>query len=47
MSAGFGATALIIGLFLVLLSAAWRPVRGAVLGMLPPKLQARLPIAAA
>ncbi len=46
MSAGFGITALVIGLFLVLLSAAWRPVRGAVLGVLPPKLRARLPIAA-
>ena len=46
MSAGFGITALLIGLFLVLLSAAWRPVRGAVLGVLPPALRARLPIAA-
>ncbi len=46
MTAGFAVTALVIGLFLVLLSAAWRSVRGAVLGVLPPALRARLPIAA-
>ena len=47
VSAGFGATALVIGLFLVLLSAAWRPVRGAVLNLLPAGLRARLPVATA
>lgn len=46
MSAGFGLTALIIGLFLVLLSAAWRPVRRVVLGWLPDGVRARLPLAA-
>ncbi len=46
ISAGFGVTALIIGLFLVLLSAAWRPVRAAVLARLPATLTSRLPLAA-
>ena len=46
ISAGFGATTLIIGLFLVLLSAAWRPVRAAVLGLLPAGVRGRLPHAA-
>lgn len=46
ISAGFGATALIIGLFLVLLSAAWRPVRATVLGLLPAGVRGRLPHAA-
>jgi hypothetical protein len=47
VSESFGLTALVIGLFLVLLSAAWRPVRGAVLNLLPAGLRARLPVAMA
>ena len=43
ISAGFAVTALVIGLFLVLLSAAWRPVRARVLGWAPAPLRARLP----
>ncbi len=43
VSAAFGVTALIIGLFLVLLSAAWRTVRGELLLYVPPRLRARLP----
>jgi hypothetical protein len=45
-SAGLGVTALVIGLFLVLLSAAWRSVREVVLGMLPANITARLPTVA-
>ncbi len=45
-SAGFGVTALVIGLFLVLLSAAWRSVRAVVLGVLPANIRARLPAVA-
>jgi hypothetical protein len=47
VSAAFGVTALIIGLFLVLLSAAWRTVRGELLVYVPPRLRARLPQASA
>lgn len=43
---GVGLTALVLGLFLVLLSAAWKPIRGAILGWLPVSLTARLPAAA-
>ncbi len=39
-------TALVIGGFLVLLSAAWRPIRGRVIALLPATLTARLPVAA-
>lgn len=39
-------TALVIGSFLVLLSAAWRPVRARVLTLLPGGVTARLPVAA-
>ena len=46
VSAGFGVTALVIGLFLVLLSAAWRSVRAVVLGALPMSVRARLPAVA-
>ena len=46
LSASYGVTALVIGLFLVLLSAAWRPVRARVLAMLPLSLTGRLPRAA-
>jgi len=38
-------TALVIGGFLVLLSAAWRPIRARVLLWLPGKLAMRLPVA--
>ena len=38
-------TALVIGSFLVLLSAAWRPVRARVLTLLPGGVTARLPVA--
>jgi len=37
-------TALVIGTFLVLLSAAWRPIRARVLALLPVGLTARLPV---
>ncbi|UAJ09524.1 hypothetical protein KTC28_14560 [Polymorphobacter megasporae] len=37
-------TALVLGSFLVLLSAAWRPIRARVLAMLPVGLTARLPV---
>lgn len=43
ISAGFGVTALIIGLFLVVLSAGWRPVRAMVLKYVPLSLSNRLP----
>lgn len=46
IAASFGVTALVIGLFLVLLSAAWRPIRARVLTLLPASLSARLPVAA-
>ena len=39
-------TALVIGSFLVLLSAAWRPIRARVLALLPDTLTLRLPVAA-
>ena len=47
IGAGFGVTALMIGLFLVLLSAGWRadPGRG-VIAALPDGVSARLPVAA-
>ena len=38
-------TALVIGGFLVLLSAAWRPIRARVLTWLPARLRLRLPVA--
>ena len=47
MSTGFGITTLIIGLFLVLLSAAWRPARALMVGLLPPSWRGRLPQLAA
>jgi hypothetical protein len=40
-------TALVIGSFLVLLSAAWRPIRARVLGALPGGIAARLPVVTA
>ncbi|MGL4542950.1 MAG: hypothetical protein ACRCUI_10620, partial [Polymorphobacter sp.] len=43
---GVGVTALVLGLFLVLLSAAWRPIRSRVLALLPSNLAGRLPAAA-
>ena len=46
IAASFGVTALVIGLFLVLLSAAWRPIRARVLTLLPGTWSARLPVAA-
>jgi hypothetical protein len=44
-SASFAVTALCIGLFLVLLSAGWRPIRARVLASLPRGLTDRLPAA--
>lgn len=41
----YGLTALVIGGFLVLLSAAWRPIRARVLAALPAALTGRLPVA--
>ena len=38
-------TALVIGGFLVMLSAAWRPIRARVLAVLPARLTLRLPVA--
>lgn len=46
VTTSFAVTALLIGGFLVLLSAAWRPIRGRVIAALPPLLAARLPVAA-
>ena len=45
VSAGLGVTTLIIGLFLVALSAGWRPIRARVLALLPEGVSARLPAA--
>ena len=45
-SASFAVTTLIIGLFLVLLSAGWRPIRSRVLALLPASLTGSLPRAA-
>ena len=42
----FPLTALVIGLFLVSLSALWHRARAALLGAFPPALTARLPVAA-
>ncbi len=42
---GTGVTALVLGLFLVLLSAAWRPIRRQLLTRLPRDLTLRLPAA--
>jgi hypothetical protein len=39
-------TALVIGGFLVLLSAAWRPIRARVIALLPTTVTVRLPVAA-
>lgn len=47
LTADFGITALVIGVFLVGLSAAWRPIRSRVLALLPADMAARLPIAVA
>lgn len=44
---GAGLTALVLGSFLVLLSAGWRPIRAKVLGTLPVSLTDRLPAAIA
>ncbi|QMW21948.1 hypothetical protein [Sandaracinobacteroides saxicola] len=46
VEAGFGLTALTIGTFLVLLSAAWGRIRGALVRQLPPALAERLPVTA-
>ena len=43
---GVGLTTLVLGLFLVLLSAAWRPIRRRVLELLPHGLTMKLPAAA-
>ena len=43
LTASFGLTALLIGLFLVLLSAAWRPIRNRVVRWLPAGVARRLP----
>ncbi len=43
VAAGFGLTALIIGSFLVMLSAAWGYLRRRLLAVLPPNLAAKLP----
>jgi hypothetical protein len=43
VDASFGLTGLVIGAGLLLLSAFWHPTRRLVLGLLPPRLQARLP----
>ncbi len=40
-------TALVIGGFLVMLSAAWRPIRARLLPLLPARLTAALPVASA
>jgi hypothetical protein len=45
LDASLALTALVLGSFLVLLSAAWRPIRGRVLAVLPERLTARLPAA--
>ena len=44
IGASFALTALVIGGFLVLLSAAWRPIRARVLAMLPGTMTMRLPM---
>ena len=46
ISGSFAITALIIGLFLVLLSAGWRPIRAKVLALLPSSITGQLPAAA-
>lgn len=46
LGVGFGTTALVIGGVLVLLSAAWRPIRARVLGVMPAAVRARVPLAA-
>ena len=45
VSESYGVTALVIGGFLVLLSAAWRPIRARVITLLPEAITARLPAA--
>jgi hypothetical protein len=45
-SASFGITALLIGLFLVALSAGWKPIRRRVIALLPQGIAGRLPAAA-
>jgi hypothetical protein len=45
ISGSFAVTALIIGLFLVLLSAGWRPIRAKVLALLPSNITGQLPAA--
>ncbi len=45
LSLSFALTALVIGGFLVLLSAAWRPIRARVVALLPATLAGRLPVA--
>ncbi len=47
VSLSFALTALVIGGFLVLLSAAWRPIRARVLALLPANVTNRLPVATA
>ncbi len=47
VTTSFGVTALVIGLFLVLLSAAWRPIRARVVATLPGTIASRLPVTAA
>lgn len=43
LSFGFAIAALVAGSALLLLSAFWRPLRGALVGLLPAPLKARLP----
>lgn len=45
ITTSFAVTALLIGGFLVLLSAAWRPIRARVLAWLPGSITERLPVA--
>lgn len=44
VTASFALTALVIGGFLVLLSAAWRPIRARIIGLLPATVTMRLPV---
>lgn len=43
-AAGMPLTMLVLGAFVLSLSAGWRPLRRAVLSLLPPRLSARLPL---
>jgi hypothetical protein len=45
-SSSFAAATLAVGAIVLMLSAAWRPLRRALMGLLPPGLRARLPAVA-